>query len=345
MKGHSVQLASRLRSFDAGDPARQRRIRILGIGLAERYLRHLRRGAERPDVWFTYHLYHKAPDWIGPLVSEQLGVPYVLAEASYAPKQAAGPWELGHRAVRDAIRRADRIFQPNAADCECVRPLIEEPERMISLAPFVETAHFRELQRSESRASVGRELDLDPSAPWLLTVAMMRDDQKLRSYRCLADALATLSDPSWRLIIAGDGPAREAVRSVFEPLGSRVRWLGVLAPERLRTLYRAADIFVWPAIKEAYGIALLEAQAAGVPVVAGSGGGVPGIVQDGLTGLLVPEGDGAAFAEAVGTLLDSPAEREAMGEAAERRAAGRHDVAQAAELLDRHLRAVTGRQP
>ena len=145
-------------------------------------------------------------------------------------------------------------------------------------------------------------LDLDSDVPWLLAVAMMRDDQKLLSYRVLADALARLTDVAWRLIIAGAGPAEGDVRAAFAPLGDRVRWIGIVAPETLRTLYRAADLYVWPAIKEAWGMALLEAQAAGLPAVAGRSGGVATIVAEGETGLLATEGDAAAFADAVAAL-------------------------------------------
>ena len=81
-------------------------------------------------------------------------------------------------------------------------------------------------------------------------------------------------------------------------------------------LYAAADLLVWPAINEAYGMALLEAQAAGLPVVAGNSGGVGEVVCDGRTGLVVPQGDGAAFAAAVAGLLDRPEARAAMADAA-----------------------------
>ena len=51
---------------------------------------------------------------------EKLGIPYVVAEASYAPKQAGGRWDLGHRAVAEAIRHAALVLQLNPADAECV---------------------------------------------------------------------------------------------------------------------------------------------------------------------------------------------------------------------------------
>src|SRR5258708_24281091 len=68
------------------------------------------RADERPELWFTYHLYYKAPDWLGPAVSEALGIPYVIAEASYAPKRAHGPWAFGHEGSAAAIRKAALVL-------------------------------------------------------------------------------------------------------------------------------------------------------------------------------------------------------------------------------------------
>ncbi len=338
LAGHDVAIASRFRSRDTGDAVRQARLCALGGKLAARFVRRVEAGAPRPDLWFTYHLYHKAPDWLGPLVTEALGIPYVVAEASFAPKQAGGPWDIGHRASADAIRRADLVLLPNPADAECVRPLLATPDRLVPLTPFLETAPFRAPDRSASRAATAELFDLDPDAPWLLAVAMMRDDQKLLSYRVLAEALTKIEDRRWQLIVAGAGPAEDKVRALLASFGGRVRWPGVVAPDLLKRIYRGADIYVWPAIKEAWGMALLEAQAAGLPVVAGRSGGVPAVVADGETGLLAAEGDAAAFAEAVATLLDDPSRRAAMRRAAERRAARVHDIEAGAKTLDRHLR-------
>lgn len=341
--GHDVTIASHFRSFDGGDAKRQKRVREEGRKLAHRYLRKIANGAARPDLWFTYHLYHKAPDWLGPLATERLDIPYVLAEASFAPKQAGGPWDIGHRASAEAIGRADLILEPNPADAECVRPLVASPERLVPLAPFVETAPFRVPDRAEARASAAKLLGLETDEPWLLTVAMMREDQKLHSYKVLADALARVTDRRWQLIVAGGGPGERDVRGAFAPFGERICWAGAAAPEALKQLYRAADLYVWPAIKEAWGMALIEAQAAGLPVVVGRSGGVATIVADQETGLLAPEGDAAAFADAVATLLDDPARRDAMGAAAMRKAEREHDIASAAASLDRHLRRLVER--
>jgi glycosyltransferase involved in cell wall biosynthesis len=343
--GHQVAVASRFRSFDAGDAARQARLREVGERLAERLLRRFEAG-QPPELWFTYHLYHKAPDWLGPAVTERLGIPYFVAEASFAPKQAGGRWDLGHRGAAGAIRRADRLFQINPVDAECLRPLAASPERLVPLPPFLDLTPFRTAagaqSRAQARAESAEQFGLPGEEPWLLTVAMMRKDQKLRSYQCLAAALAELNDQTWRLIIAGTGAAESEVRAAFAPFGGRVRWIGELDRASLHRSYRSADLFVWPAIKEAFGMALLEAQACGLPVVAGRSGGVATIVRHGETGLLAEEGDASAFAAAVKTLLDDAGARIRMSAAALASTAREHDIGVAAALLDAHIRAATG---
>jgi hypothetical protein len=80
LAGHEVELAARLRAWQGvPDAARQARIAKLGAALAKRLLRRYRArpAAARPRAWLTYHLYYKAPDWIGPRVSEALGIPYL----------------------------------------------------------------------------------------------------------------------------------------------------------------------------------------------------------------------------------------------------------------------------
>jgi glycosyltransferase involved in cell wall biosynthesis len=97
---------------------------------------------------------------------------------------------------------------------------------------------------------------------------------------------------------------------------------------------------VWPAVREAYGMALLEGHATALPAVAGDTGGVGQIVRDGVTGLLARVGDAPAFARAVAALLDDPERRWRMGTDAAQLALLEHDVATAARTLDRVLTAL-----
>src|ERR1051325_2485204 len=142
--GHEPFVASRMRSFDgAGDAEHQARIAALSQRTAERLLRRwLEQPEAAPELWFTYHLYYKAPDWLGPPVSAALGIPYVVAEASYAAKRATGPWADGHRAVERALRRADAVIGLNSADRDGVLPLLRDPGRWVALPPFLDMAVY-----------------------------------------------------------------------------------------------------------------------------------------------------------------------------------------------------------
>jgi glycosyltransferase involved in cell wall biosynthesis len=338
-----AELASRLRSYDRdGDAVRQRRIEALGSRVAARLVRRYaaRPADERPRAWLTYHAYHKSPDWLGPAVTAALAMPYVLAETSFAPKQAGGIWALGHVATERAIRAADVILALTAIDAECLAPLVTPPAELRRLPPFVDPGPGRRARQAQERhrAALARRFDLDPQQPWLLTVAMMRADVKRDSYGLLAHALAQLRDLRWQLLVVGDGPARPEVAAMLKELGDdHVRLAGQIPEETLPPVYAAADLYVWPALREAYGLAMLEAQAAGLPVVAGRGGGVAEVVADGRSGVLTAPGDPGAFAREVRDLLAHPERRQAMAEAAARFVAEERSIGRAAAELSSAL--------
>ena len=317
--GHRVEVASTFRTYDGdGDAARQAALRaqgeMLACELASQYL--AMPAAHRPQLWFTYHLYYKAPDWLGPVISRSLGIPYVIAEASHAEKRAKGPWRIGHEASAAAIRQAAVVFCPTRDDIGGLERLIDA-KRIVHLPPFLDSAPYRGAmaRREELRASLAAERGLDARAPWIAVVAMMRAGDKLASYRLLAEATRRLDDLPWQLVIAGDGAVRPEVERLFD---RRATFLGALPQRRIAEVLAAADVCAWPAVNEAYGMALLEAQAAGVPVISCLTRGVPDVVVDGRTGVLVPYGDEEAFAEALRTLLTDHERRRALGRQAAR---------------------------
>ena len=103
-------------------------------------------------------------------------------------------------------------------------------------------------------------------------------------------------------------------------------------------LLAVCDLFVWPALGEALGMAMLEAQAAGLAVVAGNSGGVGEIVRDGETGLLTAPGDVGAFAAAVADLISDSGKRREMGRQARARAESVHGIDAAGAALAGWLR-------
>jgi glycosyltransferase involved in cell wall biosynthesis len=331
LAGHQPFVASRLRSFDpTGDKPRQARIAARAGRTADRLVARFRACPEAaPGLWFTYHLYYKAPDWLGPAVAAALDIPYIVAEASFARKRAGGPWDIGHRAVEAALRQADRVIGLNTADRDGVVPLLAHPDRFIAIAPFIDTGPYAAIRQPVS------------SPPRLITVAMMRPGDKLASYRILGAALFRLRDLAWTLDIVGDGPALAKVAAALAPLGDRVRFAGALGEGEIPRRLAAADLFVWPAINEAFGMALLEAQASGLAVVAGNSGGVGDVVADGVTGLLTAPGDAMAFAAAVRALIIDPARRAGFGAAAGDKVRREHDLPAASRRLADLVAALT----
>ena len=335
MAGHDTLIASRFRSYDGrGDPLRQAWVASIGARLAARFLRRCHEAPRTaPELWFTYHLYHKAPDWLGPQIADVLRIPYVVAEASDAPKQASRGWAAGRRAAERAIRRADAVIGLNPVDRECVLPLLRDARCWVAFKPFIDAPSYP----GQSCVRTG--------PPRLIAVAMMRYGDKLASYRILGNALSRLLDLRWSLEVIGDGPARRDVEDALYSLEERVTWAGEIGPVEIARRLASADLCVWPALNEAFGMALLEAQASGVPVVAGAGGGVSEIVVHGITGLLVPPSDAPAFARAVRSLLVDRPRRAAFAEAARHRVKAEHDISSAARRLNAVFDAILpGRQ-
>jgi glycosyltransferase involved in cell wall biosynthesis len=314
--GGQVELVSTFRSFDAdGDAARQEALRQQGESLAERLATAWRAAPQGacPDLWFTYHVYYKAPDWLGPVVSEALGIPYVVAEASFAHKRAGGDWALGHDAAANAIRHARLVLEPSRDDLAGLRALVPA-ERLVHFPPFLDPAPYAAAMKKRSlhRERLAHAHGLDPAVPWVAVVAMMRAGDKLASYRELAAALGKAGDLPWRLVVAGDGSARGEVEAALERAApGRACFLGSMETHQLPAVYAACDLYAWPAVNEAYGMAMLEAQAAGLPVVSRALRGVPDVVMHGRSGILDED-----FAGALRRLLANAAERQALGRGA-----------------------------
>ncbi|MGE0238431.1 MAG: glycosyltransferase family 4 protein [Parvibaculaceae bacterium] len=299
--GFDVELASRMRAFRAEAGSLddvQREAQTEKARLRQEWAR-----GKRPDLWFTYHLYYKAPDLIGPDLAREWRIPYVTAEASYAAKRDRQGWADAQALIRDAVGLA----QVNLCFTDRDRPGLESvaPQaRFASLSPFIDTSAYEGFT------------PLLPDAR-LVTVAMMRKGDKFASFTMLARALGLITDLPWHLTVIGDGPVRAETAALFAGLPpGRIHWRGELPAESVPAALRDGGIYVWPGCGEAYGMAYLEAEAAGMPVVAQATAGVPAVVRHERTGLLTPEGDVAAYATAIRDLLANAAKREAYGRAA-----------------------------
>jgi glycosyltransferase involved in cell wall biosynthesis len=154
------------------------------------------------------------------------------------------------------------------------------------------------------------------------------------------------------LLLAGGTPAEgpHAEEEVRRAAGPAVRLLGSRPLEAMPELYGTADVFCLPSWWEAMPLSVLEAMAAGLPVVATRVGDIPRAVEDGVTGLLVPPRDPAALASALEQLLRGPEDRRAMGAAGRARVEGRFGAGPGLAAIDRlyltlDRRRTRGRRP
>ncbi|TRB04738.1 glycosyltransferase family 1 protein [Agrobacterium tumefaciens] len=325
MGGHEVFVASELRSFlkQADDPARRSLTSSAELEIETITDRWRRDGP--PDLWFCYHPYYKAPDLLGPELARRFGIPYVTAEASYSPKRNAMGWQ----AIQDGLLAALNAAAVNICFTERDREGLLRAQPALHwamLSPFIDAGNFTEIVPH-------------PTPAKLVTIAMMRTGDKLDSYRALSEALALLPhDLDWTLDVIGDGPERASVEAMFSAFpDKRLVWHGEKTAPEIATLLSKASLYVWPGHGEAYGLAYLEAQAAGLPVVAEKVAGVPEVVKSGITGLLTPENDKAAYADAIRTLLGNDRQREELAKAARRFVVNERSLENAATTLNHIL--------
>jgi glycosyltransferase involved in cell wall biosynthesis len=161
----------------------------------------------------------------------------------------------------------------------------------------------------------------------------------------LVRALAWLGDrfPKARVVLIGDGELREAIAGEARRLGVAERVDSLGWRRDAAACMPAFDVFAQPSHWEGFGLVLLEAMAAGVPIVASRASAIPEVVEEGVTGLLVPPGDADALAGALATVLADPERARAMGAAGRARLEARFGVERMArETVAVYDRAVAG---
>lgn len=227
-----------------------------------------------------------------------------------------------YRAARPAARRVTRHLAARLAVSEAAATYhggaIGVPASSFRIVPNgVDVAHY-------AAAEPFPEL-VDPERPALLFVGRL---ERRKGLEPLVRAFTRLKAerPEVRLFVVGEGPERDRCQALLPArLRSDVVFLGRVAHDDKARFFASCDLFVAPALGgESFGIVLLEAMAAGRPVVASDLPGYRSVVRDGLQGHLVPPNDPAALAATIGALLDNPALGRAMAEEGGRTAAA-HD--------------------
>jgi glycosyltransferase involved in cell wall biosynthesis len=325
----TVDLTSELRSLDRiGDHDQQAALRSEAEHEIQRLLNHT---AETPwQVWVTYHNYYKAPDLIGPSVSAILGIPYVQIESTRAHKRLHGPWGSFAQAAETASDHADVIFHLTANDRITLLKHKADHQKIVHLPPFLALTSLDPIPERPSDSAK------------ILCAGMMRSGDKFASYQIIAETLTKLRGKNWRLDIAGDGPARSAVEALFAPFSDQVTFLGELGAQAMRDAYDSVDLFFWPGVNEAFGMVFLEAQAAGLPVIAQDRPGVRDVVHG---GVLTDPNDPTALAIEIDSLISAPDRRLQLAQIGRDGIQTHHLISAASRTLMAHIKPLIRSMP
>lgn len=178
-----------------------------------------------------------------------------------------------------------------------------EIERVKVWQRGVDTALFRPDLRSEKMRS--HLTQGHPDAPILIYIGRLSAEKEIDRIKPVLESI-----PDARLALVGDGPYREELEQHFE--GTPTHFVGYLAGEELGAAYASADAFIFPSRTETLGLVLLEAMAAGCPVIAADAGGIPDIVTNGVNGFMFDPADQKGAITATQKLLGMKAERELL---------------------------------
>ena len=232
-----------------------------------------------------------------------------------------GVRRLGDLAYR-CYASADRFIAISPRLAENYRRAGLPADRLATVPNAVDTDRFAPADAAE-RHRLRQALDASAAdLPWILFVGFFSDD---KAPEALADAWLQLHEAGLPSLLLLVGATRSAYHEVDASIAERirtkaaeagvehlVRFAGEVAD--VENYYRAADVFVMPSVREAFGMALIEAMASGTPVIATRIDGVTDvIVDDGKTGILVPPRDAEQIAVAIRSLLDDPAAAAVMG--------------------------------
>lgn len=248
---------------------------------------------------------------------------------------------LSRAIQRFALRRARLLISPSRAHAqEIARELHYDPTSLEVVPNCIDLA---EIPSGDQVTRDGRTVLFVGRLERVKGISLFLKAAKLVVQEC----------PNTRFLVAGANhptmpPAEieELIQSCS--LQNHVEQLGYLPRHDLIPLYQQASVCVVPSYYESFGLVALEAMACGVPVVAARAGGLPEVIEDGRTGLIVPSGDAPALAKAIVTLLTDQQERTQMGSAGRERARTKFSIEEnsAANLsLYQDMKSLEGGRP
>jgi glycosyltransferase involved in cell wall biosynthesis len=312
----SVACLAEVDGNPAADPLRKAGIepvllhtpRRLGVGALSAVRRHV--AAVGPDI---VHTHLGSAGLLGSVAAWSLRTPAVVSVHAMAWSgdiHTRARLKLGAFAQRRCAARIVTVSE--AARRAYLEKGWDTPDRVVAIHNGVAA-----LPQPGTGAAIRRELGLDEDD---LVLGMFSGLRAMKGHDVAIDAMKLLHTrfPRLRLVIAGDGPLRAELSRLVEPLGDSIVMTGPRFD--VMRLLDATDLCLQPSRADAFPTTVLEAMAASVAVVASDVGGIPEIVVNKRTGILVPAPPTAErLADAIAALLDNPARRRRLAEAGRRR--------------------------
>ena len=296
---------------------------------------HRLAGRLRHDPVDVIHAHSRVAQVVAARLSRHLGIPYVTTwHGFFRPNLGRRLWPCtGDRtiAISEPVRRH-------------LMEVFRVPEERIRLIPNgVDTARFASLPDGGAVRRYREAQGLPPDRPVIGGVGRLAAG-RVKGFDLLLGAAQRLLStvPDLHILIVGDGPRRPSLEEKVEHLGLHGRVHLVGTAEDIRLPLAAMDVFVFPVRwNEGFGLSLVEAMAAGKPVVATRVGAVPDIVRHGQDGWLVEPEDVVSLADGIAHLLRDPSAARRMAQAAQERAREAFSLARMADQVEAVYREVT----
>lgn len=305
------------RGGETADELREKgvEVRILGIRSYHNPLNIIRLSSllkkEKPDIVHTHGYFASV---IGRLAAKKAAIPFIITHVHSTYRE----YKKRHILIERYLSRCTRKI---ICCSEAVKNFVTGHEKIkedktVVIYNGVDEERFAPVQDPlPARARFG----IDRESPVVGTVSSLTPH---KGQRFLIQAAAKIRDtyPATSFLIVGDGPLRRSLEEQALRLNLQTSLIFTGARRDIPDLLSLMDIFVLPSSsREGLGIAIIEAMAMGKPTVATDIGGIPEVIQDGETGLLVRPGDSAALAKAIVELIDNPDRAKAMGKKGRRR--------------------------
>jgi glycosyltransferase involved in cell wall biosynthesis len=230
-------------------------------------------------------------------------------------------WDPLRGLRRRALRHSNLVLAPSKDTAEHVASEQGVARNKIRVLPWALDPQFEALLTPGSKIEPPNEF---PAGRVILSVGRWLATERYKGMDTLITALPRLltQRPEVQLVFAGAGDDRGWLEDLAEQNGvnRHVHFLTGLNYSELAACYSACEIFALPSKGEGFGLVYLEAMACGKPVIGGAHGGAPELIEDGVTGYLVPHGDPIQLATSLEALLADPANAKEMGSRGKQRA-------------------------